>query len=375
MENSYCVLLYSKFSPVSLKILDLIKNSGFNLNKLINLQVVCVDNEIIRKRINKSKEIIIDKVPSVLVVHDDGNVEKYDNNKVFEWLNEIFKKIEKKNAPPQQQPTPTLPSPSPTLPLQPQHTPLYQQLPQQPIQPSQQYQQPIQQPQQHQQPIQPSPQYQQPIQTPQQHQQPIQHPRQPRQPLHQQPLHQQPRQQQIPPRQINPSEVQGRNKDRRSTSMVEEVVDTEEEYIDEEEIKPKNNKKKITPINEIDTEEDEEEEEEKPKPKTKTKTKAKKKISKKVEKIDNRHNEDGEDDVDKEDRSVFKRIPAAMRTDKNNYEFNAFGTDENFDINDNRHDSGQKRAIRDENTKNGVKKNDIISAALEIQKEREKASV
>ena len=128
MEDTYCVLLYSKFSPVSNKIMELVNKCPYDLGKLIKLNTVCLDNEKIRKRINESQQIKIERVPSILVVDEkNGGIEKYEHSKALEWLNEVCIKLENKFNPP-----PPHPPPPPTQPQQVFVQPLPQKLPEPP---------------------------------------------------------------------------------------------------------------------------------------------------------------------------------------------------------------------------------------------------
>jgi hypothetical protein len=86
MNPQFTVLLYSKYSTNSKKILDIIENSGSNLAKSDNLQFLCIDNDIIRERIKQNKQIDISVVPCILIIYPDGGVEKYDDSKAFKWV-------------------------------------------------------------------------------------------------------------------------------------------------------------------------------------------------------------------------------------------------------------------------------------------------
>jgi len=104
MDPQFSVLLYSKYSPLSEKILDIIRSSPVNLEQVVSLQTLCIDNEKIRKRIYQNKQIDITSVPSILVIFPDGVIEKYDGVSVFQWIEEILHKF---TPPPQpQQPPP-----------------------------------------------------------------------------------------------------------------------------------------------------------------------------------------------------------------------------------------------------------------------------
>ena len=91
MEFNSCILFYSKYSSSSNKLMDYIKTSGVDFTNLIGLQLLCVDNEEIRKRIIENSQIGISSVPCILLIYKDGGVEKYDGNSVFNWCEEIIK--------------------------------------------------------------------------------------------------------------------------------------------------------------------------------------------------------------------------------------------------------------------------------------------
>jgi len=156
MEDSKVILLFSKYSSNSKRLLDLFKNIDF---RLLNIQTICIDNPEIRKRIKNSNTIEIKTVPCILVLYSDGGVEKFDGDIVFEFSQNIINNYIESH--PMSQP--------PQQPPQQPHQQPPQQQPQQPQQPQQSQQ--SQQPPPHQQPPQQQPQQPQP-QQPQQPQKP-----------------------------------------------------------------------------------------------------------------------------------------------------------------------------------------------------------
>jgi hypothetical protein len=82
------ICLYSKFSPNSTKFLELSK--PYNLP----LDYICIDNKNIRNRIVKNKKILVQSVPCLLFIYDNGVLEKYEGYNAFEWVNQIIKNIE-----------------------------------------------------------------------------------------------------------------------------------------------------------------------------------------------------------------------------------------------------------------------------------------
>ena len=126
-----CVLLYSKYSPMSSKLMSALSACPIDLSTTVGIRPVCIDNQDIRSQILKDKKIEINSVPCVLIAYNTGNVEKYEGSNAFQWIEETVSKY----MPPQQ--------------------------PQQ--QPHRQQQQPQQQPPQQQQPHQQPPQQQKQI--------------------------------------------------------------------------------------------------------------------------------------------------------------------------------------------------------------------
>ena len=103
MEFNLCILLYSKYSSNSKKLIDYISNSNVDLVNFLKLHTICVDNEEIRKKIIKCTHIGINSVPSLLLTYQDGRLEKYDGLNIFSWFQEIIEKIIKSqhiNKPP-----------------------------------------------------------------------------------------------------------------------------------------------------------------------------------------------------------------------------------------------------------------------------------
>ena len=103
MEPQLSVLLYSKYSPVSKKLMGVIQSSQVDFSQLFSLQTLCVDNEKIRNRIQKNKELDITSVPCILLIYPDGGIEKYDQGHAFEWVEQMIRKFV---PPPTPRPTP-----------------------------------------------------------------------------------------------------------------------------------------------------------------------------------------------------------------------------------------------------------------------------
>lgn len=90
MNFSLCVFLYSKYSTNSQKLLDIITKSNIDLTKEINMEFVNIDNQKIREKILKNKSIDVSSVPCILLIYSNGQIEKYENEAVFKWINEIL---------------------------------------------------------------------------------------------------------------------------------------------------------------------------------------------------------------------------------------------------------------------------------------------
>jgi len=90
MNNQFYVVIYSKYSQHCKKFMD-------TLNKLnigLNINYLSVDNPTSRNRILSNKKLNIKNVPCLLSVYpSSGNVDVYEGNDSFIWLNEQQQKI------------------------------------------------------------------------------------------------------------------------------------------------------------------------------------------------------------------------------------------------------------------------------------------
>lgn len=82
--TNFRMLLFSKYSENSKKILALIKDNN-NLFNTLNINVVCIDNENIRKRILNS-DIEINVVPCLLSIKDKIQIEKFEGQELNNWI-------------------------------------------------------------------------------------------------------------------------------------------------------------------------------------------------------------------------------------------------------------------------------------------------
>ncbi len=104
MEPQYSVLVYSKYSQSCKRLFNIIRESGIDFS---SLQLLCIDNNEIRKRIKNNKQIDVCVVPSILSIFVDGGVEKYEGEHVFNWVETIIARVK----PPQQSRPPRPPQP------------------------------------------------------------------------------------------------------------------------------------------------------------------------------------------------------------------------------------------------------------------------
>jgi hypothetical protein len=85
MLDYKCYLLISSYSNASNKFVKLLgKTELVNKHKII---FVNIDSRKNRKIVTKSKLIELNKVPVLLFVYNDGTIEKYHSENLFEWLN------------------------------------------------------------------------------------------------------------------------------------------------------------------------------------------------------------------------------------------------------------------------------------------------
>lgn len=87
-----CVLLYSKYSPMSTKLMTALSECPIDLGATVGLNTVCIDNQDVRKRLLKNGKIEISLVPCILIVYRSGGVEKYEGDAAFQWIDESVSK-------------------------------------------------------------------------------------------------------------------------------------------------------------------------------------------------------------------------------------------------------------------------------------------
>ena len=152
-KSSFKMLLFSKYSDPSKRLLGLIQEN--NLTERLNINLVCVDNEIVRKKI-ESSDIEISVVPCLLVVQDKTQVEKYEGKELNDWISFQFQQQQPSHPPPHpnmmmqqhQPPHPNMmmqqqPQPHPNMMIQQQPPHPNMMMQQQPLHPNMIPQQPV----------------------------------------------------------------------------------------------------------------------------------------------------------------------------------------------------------------------------------------
>ena len=87
---------------MSTKLMTSLSTCPVDLGSIVGLNPVCIDNQDVRKRLLKNGKIEISAVPCILLVYRSGEVEKYEGNDAFQWIEETINKY----APPQSPETP-----------------------------------------------------------------------------------------------------------------------------------------------------------------------------------------------------------------------------------------------------------------------------
>lgn len=87
----------------------MVNSSGIDFDRTIGakLQLLCIDNPQVRKRIKDNEQIDIATVPCILSIFPNGGVEKYDGGHAFAWVENL---ISRYAPPPLPKPMPPPPS-------------------------------------------------------------------------------------------------------------------------------------------------------------------------------------------------------------------------------------------------------------------------
>ena len=77
---------------MSTKLLTALSGCPIDLGSTVGLNTVCIDNQDVRKRVLKNGKIEISVVPCLLIVYRSGEVEKYEGEAAFQWIEEAVSK-------------------------------------------------------------------------------------------------------------------------------------------------------------------------------------------------------------------------------------------------------------------------------------------
>ena len=98
MDNQpYPVVIFSKYSQPCGMFMERFNQT---IATKIPAQILCIDNEKIRKRLLNSKTVDVKQVPTVLMVFPNGVVEKYDGQSAYGWLEEVIRRVMPPPPPP-----------------------------------------------------------------------------------------------------------------------------------------------------------------------------------------------------------------------------------------------------------------------------------
>ena len=82
------------------KLVTYLQGAPVDLGAAMGLTLVCIDNEDIRTKIKTATSVEVSSVPTVLLVYQDGGVEKYEGERAFLWAEQSVQQL----APPRPQP-------------------------------------------------------------------------------------------------------------------------------------------------------------------------------------------------------------------------------------------------------------------------------
>jgi hypothetical protein len=92
MEGNIIVVFYSKYSQRCTEFFELIRD-------YLDYRKICVDNPEIRSMIlNETQKYSIRTVPCVLIFYSNGIMNKFENQKAFEWANNMIFSIKKSST-------------------------------------------------------------------------------------------------------------------------------------------------------------------------------------------------------------------------------------------------------------------------------------
>lgn len=87
MDRKYCMLLYSIYSPASKNLIEYIRSLPFDFSSLTGLTIVNIDNSEFKDILYKND---INYVPTILIEYYDGTKQKFVNNDIYLWINQMF---------------------------------------------------------------------------------------------------------------------------------------------------------------------------------------------------------------------------------------------------------------------------------------------
>lgn len=93
MDIKFSTVLYSKFSQISQNFINMLSKLPDDLKSNLNFNILSVDNPKIRKTILQDKNLNIKNIPCLLIIYNDGRIEKYEGTDSFRWIEEILTKI------------------------------------------------------------------------------------------------------------------------------------------------------------------------------------------------------------------------------------------------------------------------------------------
>jgi hypothetical protein len=122
VQNHINILLYSKFSTASRKLIELIEN-----NDIQDFNLLCIDNKKVREKIEKSDKLNIKEVPCIIRLNQNtGLAESFEGNRAFQLINSYIESI---NQLQNSVPLTNKPMTPPMMPMKQQVPPMVQQVP------------------------------------------------------------------------------------------------------------------------------------------------------------------------------------------------------------------------------------------------------
>lgn len=91
MKPKFAVVLYSKYSRNSMDVVERFNTPA--MKDHLSNHLLCIDNPDIRKRVLKSDQFNIKRVPCILLVFPNGGVEKYEGEDAFNWVNSVVDEL------------------------------------------------------------------------------------------------------------------------------------------------------------------------------------------------------------------------------------------------------------------------------------------